>query len=174
MVVALPVCICLQFQLSLSKQVLYQMVTSNYFTLSPLNCPVLSAGNKTSILFCFVFFWKYTKTKYWVQRLWYISTEWKILCVVYFFFCHFMVWISSGFSEVSWFPPRKAEVRIEGMYKLEHCSCSNSLCVSLWKRHKMAKSGTSLLRLIWIKGKCGMVLDLSVMDSVLIIKNSVM
>ena len=43
--------VCLQLQLSLSKQVLYQMVTCNYFTLSPLNCPVLRPGNKTSIIF---------------------------------------------------------------------------------------------------------------------------
>lgn len=50
---AFPVCtsVCLQLQLSLSKQVLYQMVTCNYFTLSLLNCPVLGPGNKTSILF---------------------------------------------------------------------------------------------------------------------------
>lgn len=42
---------CLQLQLSLSKQELYQMVTCNYFTLSLLNCPVLRPGNKTSISF---------------------------------------------------------------------------------------------------------------------------
>lgn len=50
---ALRVCtsVCLQLQLSLSKQVLYQMVICNYFTLSLLNCPVLRPGNKTSIIF---------------------------------------------------------------------------------------------------------------------------
>ena len=50
---AFPVCtsVCLQLQLSLSKQVLYRMVTCNYFTLSLLDCLVLRPGNKTSILF---------------------------------------------------------------------------------------------------------------------------
>lgn len=51
---AFPVCtsLCLQFQLSLSKQMPYQMVSCNYFTLSPLNCP----GNKIFILFILLLF----------------------------------------------------------------------------------------------------------------------
>lgn len=99
--------ICLKLQLSLSKQVLYQMVTCNCFGLSLLYCPFLRAGQQNFHSLFFFFFLEVFKDQilsivlvangYTVQR---------VVVVVGFFcccfvFCHFMAWISSGFLEVS-------------------------------------------------------------------------
>lgn len=170
---AFPVCtsVCLQLQLSLSKQVLYQMVTCNYFTLSLLNCPVLRPGNKTSILFVLFLSGSIRRpnVEYSASGIWIYSG--KSCGLFFYFFCHFMAWISSDFPRGQLVSSQERRVRDERSYRLEDCPCSNSVSCREW--NKMTKSGSSLLILLWIKGECGMVLDLLLMDSALIIKNSV-
>lgn len=115
--------ICLQLQLSLSKQVLYQMVTCNCFGLSLLNCPFLRSGQQNfhGLCYFFNFFFflpgsiqrpnvEYSASGKWV----YSAKSSSFCCCCCFGFCHFMAWISSGFLEVSWFPLKKGEVIMDG------------------------------------------------------------
>lgn len=107
---------CLQLQLSLSEEVLYQMVSSNYFPLSPLNCPILRPGNKTSILLLLFLSGSMRRqnVKYSAGATW--VCIW-MTCGL-FLFCSFMVWFCSLFQVI--FPDadcfwlRKEEVGMEG------------------------------------------------------------
>lgn len=128
---------CLQLQLSLSKQVLYQMVTCNCFGLSLLNCPFLRSGQQNFHGLCYFFFFFFFFLSGNIQRPnveYSASGKWVYNAKSSRFFLLLLFWFLSLYGmDFKWFSGGQLVSSQERrghhgwMYWLEHCPCSLSM-----------------------------------------------